>query len=231
MMKELVHILVVDDDPSILKFVSANLAARDYAVTIASNGAQALEIIDREMPDLIILDLVMPHVDGLTVCRRIREFSSVPIIILSAQEQEDQKVQALDLGADDYLTKPFGVRELLARVRAARRRAAPEERPPTEVTFQSGDLAVDFVRRRVTVAGAEVHLTPTEYALLRELAKHPDRVLTHDMLLSRVWGAEYRGSSHYLHIYVGRLRRKLASERGPRIVTEPRVGYVLKTFT
>jgi len=230
-MKEPVQILVVDDDPSILKFVSTNLTARDYAVTMASNGAQALEIIDREMPDLIILDLVMPHVDGLTVCQRIREFSPVPIIILSAQEQEDQKVQALDLGADDYLTKPFGVRELLARVRAALRRAAPEERPPTDTAFQSGDLRVDFVRRRVTVAGAEVHLTPTEYALLRELAKHPDRVLTHDMLLSRVWGPEYRGSSQYLHIYVGRLRRKLPSERGPKIVTEPRVGYVLKTST
>ena len=229
MTKPIMQILVVDDDPSILKFVSANLTARGYAVTTASDGAQALETIDRQMPDIVILDIAMPRVDGLTVCRRIREFSSLPIIILSAREQENQKVQALDLGADDYLTKPFGVRELLARVRAALRRAAPEERPPTETAFQSGDLRVDFVRRRVTVAGDEVHLTPIEYALLRELAKHPDRVLTHDMLLSRVWGPEYRGSSHYLHIYVGRLRRKLASARGPEIITEPGVGYALKT--
>jgi len=228
-MREPVRILVVDDDPSILKFVSANLTARGYAVTTASNGAQALDIIDREMPDLIILDIMMPRVDGLTLCQRVREFSSVPIIILSAREHEDQKVQALDLGADDYLTKPFGVRELLARVRAVLRRAAPEEHPPTETAFQSGDLVVDFVRRRVTVAGAEVHLTPIEYALLRELARHPNRVLTHDMLLARVWGPEYLGSSHYLHIYIGRLRRKLASAQGPEIVTEPRVGYVLKT--
>ena len=226
-----VRILVVDDDPNILKFVSANLTARDYTVTTASDGAQALDTLNRHMPDLIILDIMMPRVDGLTVCRRIREFSPVPIIILSAREQEEQKIQALDLGADDYLTKPFGVRELLARVRAVLRRAAPEERPPTETAFQSGDLAVDFVRRRVTVAGAEVHLTPTEYALLRELAKHPDRVLTHDMLLARVWGPEYRGSSHYLHIYIGRLRRKLAPARGLEIITEPGVGYVLKTVT
>jgi len=225
------RILVVDDDPSILKFVSANLVARGYAVVTASNGVEALDLLDRQMPDLIILDIMMPCVDGLAICRRIREFSSVPIIILSAREQEDQKVQALDLGADDYLTKPFGVRELLARVRAVLRRAAPEERPCVETTFQSGDLVVDFVRRRVSVAGVEVHLTPTEYALLCELARHPDRVLTHDMLLARVWGPEYRGSSHYLHIYVGRLRRKLASEGGPKIVTEPGVGYVLKTFT
>lgn len=224
-----VRVLIVDDDPSILKFVSTNLTARGYAVTTAGDGSEALDLIDREMPDLIILDIMMPRVDGLTVCQRIREFSSVPIIILSAREQEEQKVQALDLGADDYLTKPFGVRELLARVRAVLRRAAPEERPLTETAFQSGGLVVDFVRRRVTLAGAEVHLTPTEYALLRELSRHPDRVLTHDMLLARVWGPEYRGSSHYLHIYIGRLRRKLASKRGPKIVTEPGVGYVLKT--
>ncbi len=226
-----VQVLVVDDDRSILKFVSTNLIARGYTVVTASSGAEALDIIERQMPDLIILDIMMPRVDGLTVCRRVREFSTVPIIILSAWEQEDQKVQALDLGADDYLTKPFGVRELLARVRAVLRRAAPEEGPPTEATFQSGDLRVDFVRRRVTVAGTEVHLTPTEYALLRELARYPDRVLTHDMLLSQVWGPEYRGSSHYLHIYVGRLRRKLASTHGPEIVTEPGVGYLLKTPT
>jgi DNA-binding response OmpR family regulator len=226
-----VQVLVVDDDRSILKFVSTNLIARGYTVVTASSGAEALDIIERQMPDLIILDIMMPRVDGLTVCRRVREFSTVPIIILSAWEQEDQKVQALDLGADDYLTKPFGVRELLARVRAVLRRAVPEEGPPTEATFQSGDLRVDFVRRRVTVAGNEVHLTPTEYALLRELARYPDRVLTHDMLLSQVWGPEYRGSSHYLHIYVGRLRRKLASTHGPEIVTEPGVGYLLKTPT
>lgn len=226
-----VQVLVVDDDRSILKFVSTNLIARGYTVVTASSGAEALDIIERQMPDLIILDIMMPRVDGLTVCRRVREFSTVPIIILSAWEQEDQKVQALDLGADDYLTKPFGVRELLARVRAVLRRAVPEEGPPTEATFQSGDLRVDFVRRRVTVAGTEVHLTPTEYALLRELARYPDRVLTHDMLLSQVWGPEYRGSSHYLHIYVGRLRRKLASTHGPEIVTEPGVGYLLKTPT
>lgn len=221
-----VSILVVDDDRSLLKFISANLSARGYRIMTARNGAEAQELLAQELPDLIILDLVMPKVDGLDVCRHVRTHSNLPIIVLSAIDDEDRKVQALDMGADDYLTKPFGLQELLARVRAVLRRAAHDgELPRTETPLVCGNLTIDRASRRVTVGGEELHLTRTEFALLYELMNNRDRVLTQDMLLSRVWGVEYRGSSQYLHIYVSRLRQKLADTDAFEIVTEPGIGY------
>ncbi|MGH2545063.1 MAG: response regulator transcription factor, partial [Ardenticatenaceae bacterium] len=173
------------------------------------------------------LDLHMPHIDGIMVCREVRLRSMVPIVILSAQGEEARKVQALDLGADDYLTKPFSVAELRARVQAVLRRSLPGNGVVT-APLRCGNLVVDLAARRVRVGEQEVRLTRTEYAILSELARHADKVLTHDMLLSRVWGAEYRGSTHYLHIYVGRLREKLAALQGAEIVTEAGIGYWLR---
>ena len=224
-------VLVVDDDRSALKFISANLLARNYEVVTAHDGVEALEQLKEHIIDLIILDMMMPRMDGLEVCRRVRTYSTVPIIVLSGLQDEEKKVQALDLGADDYLTKPFGLQELLARVRAALRRAgfsayAPVTAP--EEPFRAGNLAIDYAARRVSLNAEDVHLTPTEYTLLCELARSRGTVLTHDVLLRRVWGPESGGNSQYLHMYIGRLRQKLAKLQGVEIVTEPGVGYVLR---
>ena len=222
------RILVVEDEPPILRAVRTYLSRRDFQVETAETGAQALDVYARRRPDLILLDLGLPDTDGFEVIRRVRERGNTPIIVLSAWGAEHDKVTALDLGADDYLTKPFGVDELLARVRVALRHAA---RPAqgSEAVFRTGALEVDLERRRVRVAGEEVHLTPTEYDLLKALIAHPNRVLTDRMLLQRVWGPEYGGESHYLHVYVARLRKKLeADPQRPRyLATEPGVGYRL----
>lgn len=222
------RILVVEDEPPILRAVRTYLSRRDFQVETAETGAQALDVYARRRPDLILLDLGLPDTDGFEVIRRVRERGNTPIIVLSARGAEHDKVTALDLGADDYLTKPFGVDELLARVRVALRHAA---RPAqgSEAVFRTGALEVDLERRRVRVAGEEVHLTPTEYDLLKALIAHPNRVLTDRMLLQRVWGPEYGGESHYLHVYVARLRKKLeADPQRPRyLATEPGVGYRL----
>ena len=221
------RILIVDDEMSILKFLRSNLEDRDYTVISATNGEEALDIIERELPDLIILDVMMPKMDGFEVCRRLREWSQIPIIMLSARGDESDKVQCLDLGADDYIVKPFGSNELMARVSAVLRRTKAASTPPTKPSITSGDLAINWAKRQVTRAGEDIKLTPTEYALLQELAVNSGKVLTHTHLLNKVWGPEYRDEREYLHVFIRRLRSKL--ERDPNnpihITTVPGVGY------
>ena len=199
------RVLLVDDDPVILKFVGANLKARNFDVTTAEDGESALKAMEKTLPDLVILDIIMPGMDGVEVCRRIREWSRVPVIMLTAKNELNDKVTLLNLGADDYITKPFGIEELLARVRAVLRHKSGANIPDT-ATFVSDDLQINFAERLVTVDGRAVNLSPTEYDLLRELAQNVGTVLTHQMLLSRVWGAEYGNETEYLRVYVGRLR-------------------------
>ncbi|MDQ3700749.1 MAG: response regulator transcription factor [Chloroflexota bacterium] len=220
------QILVVDDDVQILRALQTNLTAHGYRVRAVETGEQALEAFERQHPDVVILDLGLPGIDGLEVIRRVREHSQTPIVILSAREAEREKVQALDLGADDYLTKPFGAAELLARLRVALRHVAHPATGAAPV-FRAGELEVDIEHRRVTVRGQEVHLRPTEYELLKALIAHPDKVLTHRWLLQHVWGPQYGDEGHYLHVYVAGLRKKLEldSQRPRYILTEPGVGY------
>jgi two-component system KDP operon response regulator KdpE len=224
------RVLVVDDEPGILRAVQTNLGRHDFRVETAGTGRDALEAYARVRPDLVLLDLGLPDMDGLDVLRAIRERANTPVVVLSARGAERDKVTALDSGADDYLTKPFGVDELLARVRVALRHAA---RPTagTEPTIRLGDLELDMERRRVTAGGAEVHLTPTEWDLIKLFAAHPDKVLTDRMITDAVWGASYRAQAHSLHVYVARLRKKLEAGLGGRrhLVTEPGVGYRLLT--
>ncbi len=220
------RVLVVDDEPETVKYVSANLRARGYDVLTAEDGRMALKMFSESVVDLIILDIMMPGPDGFEVCRAIRSQSDVPIIMLSARGRERDIVRALDMGADDYLTKPFGVEEMLARVRAVLRRTAQTPtapRPPLTV----GDLKIDFAARRVMVKEREVQLTPTEYDLLAHLVINAGRVLTHQALLQAVWGPEYGDETEYLWAYVRRLRRKIEPDpSNPRyIMTEPGVGY------
>jgi two-component system KDP operon response regulator KdpE len=218
-------ILVVDDEPAILRAVRTNLRAHGYQVETAETGAAAVDRHDRARPDLVLLDLNLPDLDGSEVIRRLRQRAPTPIIVLSVRDAEGDKVAALDAGADDYVTKPFGADELLARVRAALRRLAGPAGQP-DGAFVAGDLRVDLQRREVTVRGERVRLTPTEYDLLKTFVRYPDRVLTDRMLLQHVWGSEYGSESHYLHVYVARLRRKLEGGHGQRwIQTEPGVGY------
>jgi len=220
------RILVVDDEPAIVRAVRANLSRHGFRVDVATTGQEALEHAQAR-PDLILLDLGLPDGDGLEVIRSIREQSDTPIIVLSARGAERDKVRALDLGADDYLTKPFGLDELYARIRVALRHKT--RLPGNGPTFRTGGLEIDVERRRVTVDGEEIHLTPTEYKLLTALARHADRVVTDAMLLREVWGPQYGDEDHYLHVYVARLRKKL--ERDPQrpryLRTEPGVGYRL----
>ncbi len=220
------RILVVDDEPAIVRAVRANLSRHGFRVDVATTGQEALEH-SQARPDLILLDLGLPDGDGLEVIRAIREQSDTPIIVLSARGAERDKVRALDLGADDYLTKPFGLDELYARIRVALRHNT--RLPGHGPTFRTGGLEIDVERRRVMVDGEEIHLTPTEYALLTALARNADRVVTDAMLLREVWGPQYGDEDHYLHVYVARLRKKL--ERDPQrpryLRTEPGVGYRL----
>jgi two-component system KDP operon response regulator KdpE len=220
------HVLVVDDEPALLRTVSANLNRRGFRVDLAQNGEQAIARAE-EHPDLIVLDLGLPDLDGLDVIRQVRARSDTPIIVLSARDTEREKVRALEIGADDYLTKPFGVDELVARVRVALRHAA--HIGGAEPVFRTGELTVDLERRRVTVENEEVRLSPTEYAVLVALVSNADRVVTDAQLLRQVWGPEYGDEDHYLHVYVARLRKKI--ERDPQdpryLITEPGVGYRL----
>ncbi len=212
---------------SILKFLRSNLEDRGYAVISASNGEEALNTIERELPDLIVLDVMMPKMDGFEVCRRLREWSHIPIIMLSARGDEKDKVKCLDLGADDYIVKPFGASELMARVSAVLRRTKTVDMSPVRSSIASGDLAINFAKRRITRAGTEVKLTPTEYALLQELAVNSGKVLTHTHLLNKVWGPEYRDEREYLHVFVRRLRSKLEPDpdKPTYILTISGVGY------
>ena len=222
-------ILVVDDDPVILKFVSANLKARGFDVITAEDGESALQIMEERLPDLVILDIMMPGMDGFEVCNRIREWSSAPIIMLTAKSEVNDKVNSLNIGADDYITKPFGIEELLARVRAVLRRRS-HTRSPDTATFVNGDLKINLAERWVTVADKQIKLSPTEYSLLKELAQNAGKVLTHQMLLSRIWGPEYGNETEYLRVYIARLRNKIESNpKNPhQILTEPGVGYYLR---
>jgi two-component system KDP operon response regulator KdpE len=219
-------VLIVDDEPAIVRAVQTNLARHDFHVDTAATGGEGLEAYARGRPDLILLDLGLPDMDGLAVIREIRLRSSTPIVVLSAREAERDKVAALDLGADDYLTKPFGVNELLARVRVALRHAA---RPSagTEPVIRLGDLEVDLERRKAVVGGGEVHLTPTEWDLVKLFATHPDKVLTDRMIMDSIWGSTYPAQAHSLHVYVARLRKKLEGDAGAQrhLLTEPGVGY------
>ena len=218
-------ILMVDDDTHVLRSLRAALESHGYRVRAAVNGSTALEACAAERPDVVLLDLALPGLDGVEVCRRLRNWSRVPILVLSARVHESQKVQALDAGADDYITKPFSTEELLARIRAALRR--DQARRDEEPVIQAGGLVIDLVARRVTVDGREVHLTPTEYELLRVLATNPDRVLTHTHLLRTALGSGYEDALDNLRTFIAQLRRKLEREPSrPRwIVTEPAVGY------
>ena len=223
------YILVVDDEPSIQHFVKRNLELRAFKVSLASNGLEALAQFEHSDFALVILDIMMPSMDGLEVCRRIRQRSTVPIIILTALGEETDKIAALDLGADDYLTKPFGVGELLARVKAVLRRNHWADQPISIGTQRFGDLEIDFEQRRVWKDGSLVKLSPTEFELIQQLALHPGKIFTHEALLRRVWGTEYHSESEYLRVYIGRLRRKLENDpsRPAHILTEPGVGYYM----
>jgi two-component system KDP operon response regulator KdpE len=223
------RVLVVDDEPETIKYVSTNLRVRGYDVLTAEDGLTALREFDQSIVDLVILDIMMPGPDGFEVCQAIRRRSDVPIIMLSARGQERDIVRALNLGADDYLTKPFGVEEMLARVRAALRRTTQTgtaPRPP----FVAEDLEIDFGARSVTVSGEEVRLTPTEYDLLAHMAVNAGRVLTHRSLLQAVWGPEYGDETEYLWAYIRRLRRKIETDPSDphHILTQPGVGYYFR---
>jgi two-component system KDP operon response regulator KdpE len=220
------RILVAEDEVALREFVSRNLRARGFTVLEASNGLEALAVWENEQLHLLILDVMMPRMDGLEVCRRVRERSTVPIIVLTALDGEADKVAALDLGADDYLTKPFGTDELMARVRALLRRSGGRGSPgPLE--FRSGNLSIDLSSHRVSRDGEEIRLTRTEWSLVEALARHPGKLLTHGWLLEHVWGAGYEGDVEVLRVFISQLRRKIeADPRRPRIVvTEPGIGY------
>jgi len=222
------RVLVVDDERAIRRYLHAALQAQGFAVYEASGGKDALEMSIANRPDLIILDLGLPDIDGVEVTRQLREWSQIPIIILSVREQESDKINALDAGADDYLTKPFSTGELLARMRAALRHATQSSSDPT---FESDGLIVDLSHRQVKVGNTEVSLTPTEYDLLRILVQNAGRVLTHRQLLRLVWGAAYESEAHLLRVNMSNLRRKIEPDptRPRYIITEPGVGYRLRT--
>lgn len=219
------RILIVDDEPETLKYVGANLKARGYEIETAGDGTEALKKAAEDHFELVLLDITMPGPDGFAVCQALRQQSAVPIIMLSARGQEKDKVKALDLGADDYITKPFGIDELLARLRSVLRRSQQERSVGEELSI--GDITINFGQRKVTRATEEIRLTPTEYELLVQLARSAGKVLNHTVLLQRVWGPEYRDETDYLWAYVRRLRRKLeADPEHPRyLLTEPGVGY------
>jgi two-component system KDP operon response regulator KdpE len=219
------NILIVEDDPNIRKLVRVNLVKRGYTVSEAEDSHQAIDLFQKVPVDLVLLDLLLPGLSGVDVCTWIRARSDVPIIVLSARLEEDLKVAALDAGADDYVTKPFGQEELLARVRAFLRRSYVSAKT-NDTKIQIGELCIDLEARRVFVGDRDLHLTRTEYAILAELAHRLDAIVTHDELLTQVWGPEYRGSNHYLHTYLGRLRKKLG-DYGELLETVPGMGYNL----
>ena len=223
-------ILLIEDEPQMRRFLRTALGANDYRLVEAVTAKDGLAQAAARNPDVILLDLGLPDRDGLEVARELREWSGTPIIVLSARGRERDKVTALDLGVDDYLTKPFGVEELLARIRVALRHAARAPGAVPEPIFEVGDLRVDLPARRVWRAGGEVHLTPTEYKLLAILVRHAGKVLTHRQLLKEVWGTNYVNQSHYVRVYLAQLRQKIEADPArPRLLlTEPGVGYRLK---
>jgi two-component system KDP operon response regulator KdpE len=220
-------VLLVEDDQNIVDLVRANLMARAHDVVVSKDGCDAVALVEAHQPDAVLLDLMLPGVDGFELCRELRERSPVGIIVLSARRAETDKVRALNLGADDYMTKPFGIEELLARINATLRRSRPA--PATAAApalVQAGDVEIDLAARKVTKGGELVHLTPTEFALLREFATNPGVLLTHATLLRRVWGQGYETQTEYTRVYMARLRSKLEEPGGAALfVTEPRSGY------
>lgn len=223
-------ILVVDDEPHLVKLVRSNLEAQHYKVISAMDGPSGMAMAEKEGPDLIILDIMLPGMDGFDVLQKIREFSAVPVIMLTAKDQEIDVVRGLHLGADDYVRKPFSVHELLARVEAVLRRAAPTEDVMTRPPFVSGDFVMDFQQRKITVRGKEVKVGPTEYKLLTQLVRNAGRVMLHADLLRKVWGPEYGGETEYLRVYISYLRNKIEEDpANPKyILTEHGVGYMFK---
>lgn len=224
-------IVIIEDDPPIRRFLRTGLRTQEFTIFEAATGKQGIIEAEIRKPDLIILDLGLPDIDGIEVIRAVRQWSNVPIIILSARSNEQNKIQALDAGADDYLTKPFGFGELLARIRVALRHSARSNHTPADEVFTCGDLTIDLHNRLVKIAGQEVHLTPIQYRLLTVLIKYPGRVLTHRQILKEVWGPSYQENAHYLRIYMSQLRQKL--EKDPTqpeyLLTESGVGYRFKS--
>lgn len=222
------RILVVDDEPQLTRVLRTGLSSHGYDVRVAADGLSALDTFGDWHPDLVVTDIAMPHIDGLELCRRLRAISSVPILVLSARGEEKTKVEALDLGADDYVTKPFGIDELLARVRVALRRARMAAAiQPAQTILEAGELRIDLETRQVTVSDRDIHLTPKEFDLLLHFMRNPGKVLTHRVLLAAVWGGDYVEQNEYLRVFVGQLRKKLETDpAAPRyILTEPWVGY------
>lgn len=224
------RVLIVDDEPRYVRLIAVNLESSGYEILAARDGKSAVELAAAKAPDLVLLDIGLPVMDGFAVCRRIREFSEAPIIMLTAKAGEEDKVKGLDAGADDYLTKPFGPAELLARIRAVLRRTRPQEEQRASPTFVAGDLQIDFAQRLVHLGEREVALSPTEYKLLAQLAKNAGRVVVSETLLHRIWGPEYGEETQHVRLYVSRLRQKLEDDpEHPRwIITKPGVGYMLQ---
>jgi two-component system KDP operon response regulator KdpE len=227
MMQTKQNVLVVDDDPRLLRLVRVNLERAGYTVSSATSGAAALDQFAAEPPDAIVLDITMPGMDGFTVTQRIRESSNVPIIFLTAMGEQSQKVHGLEIGADDYMTKPFDPEELVARVKALLRRSSPASADDAQHILQAGELTIDFIRHKVECAGEQIKLTPTEYKLLQQLAQQPGKLIPHADLLTKVWGPEYRDETGYLWVYIRSLRQKLEKDASnPQyIVSEPGFGY------
>jgi two-component system KDP operon response regulator KdpE len=223
-------VLLIEDEPQMRRFLRAALESHDFQLVEAGTGREGLAQATGRNPDVILLDLGLPDGDGIDLTRRMREWSATPIIVISARGKEQDKIAALDAGADDYLTKPFGVGELLARLRVALRHAARAAGEPDEPTFTVGDLRVDLAQRQVWTGGTEVHLTPTEYKLLVTLVRHAGKVLTHRQLLKEIWGPNAVDHTHYVHVYVTQLRHKLEKDptRPRYLLTEPGVGYRLR---
>jgi DNA-binding response OmpR family regulator len=221
-------ILLVDDDISIRKFLRANLEARDYRVLIASNGEEAINILEQDMPSLIILDIMMPIVDGIQVCKRIREWSDIPIIMLSARDSENDKVLCLDSGADDYLTKPFSLKEMLSRIKAVLRRYKDKANYSYNI-FRSGALEIDYNKRTVNFKGKDVNLTATEYKILVYLSLNVGRIVTSDQIIDKVWGEHYTGEKGLVQVNICRLRNKLGgrAKNNDLIITKPGIGYYM----
>ncbi len=221
--------LVVEDDPNIVDLIRSNLAVRGFDTVVSADGARALQLLDTEEPDIVLLDLMLPEADGFELCRLMRERSGVGIIVVSARGGERDKVTALNMGADDYMTKPFSIEELLARITATLRRTRPQA--PSDMVPQLiviGELRIDLAKEEVFRQGDRVHLTPTEFALLRELVTNRGKLLTHAQLLRRVWGHGYETETEYVRVYVRRLRAKLEHDGGPPLIlTQPRAGYRL----
>lgn len=223
------QVLIVEDEPQMRRFLRATLGAHGYRLLEAGTAAEALRLASSHNPALVLLDLGLPDAEGFEVTRRLREWSQTPIIVISARGREGDKVEALDAGADDYLTKPFGVGELLARMRVALRHAESRNGTSAPQVIELGTLRIDFTRREVTSAGKEVHLTPTEYKLLALLAHNPGRVLTHRQILEHVWGPNHSEHTHYVRVHMAELRRKVETDaaRPKLLITEPGVGYRL----